>query len=467
MRSATAATARMGAMTAAMTAALAWLGSSPALGGATADPNIPFDKYTLPNGLEVILHQDRRVPTVYVEVVYKVGSKDEVTGKTGFAHLFEHVMFQGTKHVPEDKHFKFLQEAGASGTNGSTSFDRTNYYEQVPSNQLELALWLESERMGFLLERPSFKQTLDNQRDVVKNERRQRVENAPMGALNQVRLEAMYPPTHPYYHEVIGSMTDLSAAHEDDIKSFFYKWYAPNNAVLCIAGDFESAATRALVEKYFGPIPSGPPLTRPPVPPTELTGERRIAMEAKVERPFQTMVWHSPANFKPGDADLDVLAGVLSGGKTSRLYQRLVYELKVAQTVNASQSGSLLAGTFSISFSPMPGHTLAEIEALIDEELEKVRTRPVLTREIERIKNQIETGMFRGLQSPAGRAGRLLAYNLYVGDPGYIGQDLARYQAVGPTGIQKLAAQVLRKDARLIITVEPNPEAPIMGRLKK
>jgi zinc protease len=447
-------------------AVLAWMGPSSVLGAPSAEPNIPFEKYTLPNGLEVILHQDRRVPTVYVEVVYKVGSKDEVPGKTGFAHLFEHVMFQGTKHLPEDKHFKFLQEAGASGINGSTNFDRTNYYEQVPSNQLPLALWLESERMGFLLERPSFKETLDNQRDVVKNERRQRVENAPMGAVSQVRLEAMFPAGHPYRHEVIGSMSDLSAASEEDIKGFFYKWYAPNNAVLCIAGDFDTAATKSLIEKYFGPIPAGPPLTRPPVPPTALTGERRIAMEAKVERPFQTVVWHSPANFKPGDAELDILAGILSAGKTSRLYQRLVYEMKVAQTVGASQSGSLLAGTFSVSFSPMPGHTLAEIEKLVDEELEKIRTRPVTTREIDRVKNQIETGMFSGLESIQGRAGRLLAYNTYLGDPGYIGKDLARYRAVSAAQIQKLAAELLKKDARLVITVEPNPQAPIMGRVK-
>jgi zinc protease len=448
-------------------AALALIGPASALGAPSAAPNIPFEKYTLPNGLEVILHQDRRVPTVYVEVVYKVGSKDESPGKTGFAHLFEHVMFQGTKHLPEDKHFKFLQEAGASNINGSTNFDRTNYYQQVPSNQLPLALWLESERMGFLLERPSFKETLDNQRDVVKNERRQRVENAPMGALNQVRLEAMYPAGHPYHHEVIGSMTDLSAAREEDIKSFFYKWYAPNNAVLCVAGDFDTEATKSLVAKYFGAIPPGPALVRPPAPPAALAGEKRIAMEAKVERPFQMMVWHSPANFKPGDAELDVLAGILSAGKTSRLYQRLVYELKIAQTVGASQSGNLLAGSFSVTFSPMPGHTLAEIEKLVDEELEKVRSEPVQSREIERVKNQIETGMFDGLESIAGRAGRLLAYNTYLGDPGYIGQDLARFQAVNATQIQQVASTVLRKDARLVITVEPNPEAPIMGRVKR
>jgi zinc protease len=190
-------------------------------------------------------------------------------------------------------------------------------------------------------------------------------------------------------------------------------------------------------------------------------------MEAKVERPFQMMVWHSPANFKPGDAELDVLAGILSVGKTSRLYQRLVYELKIAQTVGASQGGNLLAGSFSVTFSPMPGHTLAEIEKLVDEELEKVRSEPVQSREIERVKNQIETGMFDGLESIAGRAGRLLAYNTYLGDPGYIGQDLARFQAVNATQIQQVASTVLRKDARLVITVEPNPEAPIMGRVKR
>jgi zinc protease len=261
------------------------LALAPGAARAAAIPEIPFEKYQLGNGMEVLLHADSSVPTVHVEVWYKVGSKDESPGRTGFAHLFEHIMFQGTKHVPEDAHFKYLAEAGASNRNGSTSNDVTNYFETLPSNQLELALWLESSRMGFLLDRPSFKSTFENQREVVKNERRQRIENAPMGGLWKVRGEALYSATHPYHHEVIGSMADLDAATEGDIKSFFARYYAPNNAIVLVAGDIDVARTKGLIEKYFGPIPAGPAITRRPVPPEAPLGERRIAMEAKVNLP--------------------------------------------------------------------------------------------------------------------------------------------------------------------------------------
>src|SRR5688572_3713564 len=253
---------------------------------AAADlPQLPFEKYTLPNGLEVILHEDHRMPEVAVDVWYKVGARDEVTGRTGFAHLFEHVMFQGTKHIAEDKHFEYLQKAGASGVNGSTSHDRTNYYEVVPSNQLELALWLESDRMGFLLDRVGFKETIDNQRDVVKNERRQRYENRPMGLVSKVLLEALYPPDHPYHHQVIGSMEDLTAASVDDVKAFFRTYYVPGNATLTIAGDFDRAKVKELVAQYFGPIPAGGPIQRRVAPDARLAASKRIAMEAKVQQP--------------------------------------------------------------------------------------------------------------------------------------------------------------------------------------
>src|SRR5262245_43432987 len=264
---------------------------APASAAGSALPSIAFERYTMHHGLEVILHEDHRMPEVAVDVWYKVGSKDEATGRTGFAHLFEHVMFQGTKHIPEDKHFEYLQKAGASNVNGSTGSDRTNYYEVVPSNQIELALWLESDRMGFLLERQGFKETLDNQRDVVKNERRQRVENRPMGLVSKVMLEATYQPQHPYYHEVIGSMADLSAASVDDVKTFFRTFYAPRNATLTIAGDFDRPRVKELVEKYFGPIPPSlggvpaGPIPRRPAPAPRIDHAKRVAMEAKVQLP--------------------------------------------------------------------------------------------------------------------------------------------------------------------------------------
>jgi zinc protease len=443
--------------------------AEPAVKNATsaAGPELPFVKYTLPNGLEVILHEDHRVPTVVVDVWFKVGSKDEQPGRTGFAHLFEHVMFQGSKHVGEDKHFALLQKAGVSNANGSTSEDRTNYFEVVPANQLELALWLESDRMGFLLDRPGLQETFDGQRDVVKNERRQRVENRPMGLVNKVTIEALFPANHPYHHEVIGSMDDLTGASLDDVRRFFNRWYVPNNATLVIAGDFDPARTKALVEQYFGPIPSGAPGVRPVAPAAKLDREKRIAMEAKVQQPALFINFVTPANFAPGDHDLDVVAQVLAGGKASRLYRRLVYDLQIAQTVTASQQSQQLESIFEISASPMPGHTVDELLKVIDEELERVRTAPVEARELDRAKNQIEFDTFRNLEPILARAERLQLYNLNAGDPGMLQKDLAAYQAIDAAAVQQAAARYLRKDARVVITVTPNPEAPIMGRVVK
>ncbi len=431
-------------------------------------PQLPFEKYTLPNGLEVILHEDHRMPEVVVDVWYKVGSKDEVAGRTGFAHLFEHVMFQGTKHVGEDKHFEYLQKAGASNVNGSTSADRTNYFEVVPSNQLELALWLESDRMGFLLDRPGFRETLDNQRDVVKNERRQRVENRPMGLVSKVLLEALYPLQHPYYHEVIGSMEDLSKASVDDVKIFFRTYYAPGNATVTIAGDFDRAHTKELVEKYFGPIPAAPssPVRAVPDLP-KLDAPKRVAMEAKVQQPQLFVSYLSPPSFAPGDRELDLIANLLANGKSSRLYRRMVYEMKIAQAVSASEESQKLASNFEITASPMPGHTVDELLAVIDDELDKLHREPPAPRELERAKNQLESDTIRNLEGLQPRAERLQSYNYLLGDPGFLGEDLRLYRAVDAAAIQRVAAQYLRKEDRVVVTVEPNPDAPIMGRVKK
>jgi predicted Zn-dependent peptidase len=458
-------------------AALAVLASaSAAPGGVTVDaptsktadlPQISFEKYTLSNGLEVILHEDHRTPEVAVDVWYKVGSRDEAPGHTGFAHLFEHMMFQGTKHIPEDKYFAYLQKAGASNVNGSTSADRTNYFEVVPSNQLELALWLESDRMGFLLDRPSFKETFDNQRDVVKNERRQRYENRPAGLIIEVLATGLYPPEHPYHHEVIGSMADLSAASVDEVKSFFRTYYAPGNATLTIAGDVDPARAKELVEKYFGPIPPGAPVVRRPGGEVRLAAPKRIAMEAKIQQPQLYVDYPSPANFAPGDRELDVLANVLGNGKASRLYKRLVYELKIAQAVTASQQSQLLASTFEITASPMPGHTVDEILAVIDEEIAKLQATLPEAPELERAKNQIESETVRSLEPVLARAERLQSYNYLLGDPGFVTEDLRRYRAVDAAGIQRYARDVLDKNNRVIVTVDPNPDAPIMGRVKK
>jgi zinc protease len=433
-----------------------------------AAPQIPFEKYSLPNGLEVILHEDHRMPEVVVDVWYKVGSKDEALGHTGFAHLFEHVMFQGTKHIAEDKHFEYLQKAGASNVNGSTSADRTNYFEVVPTNQVELALWLESDRMGFLLDRPGFRETLDNQRDVVKNERRQRVENRPMGLVSKVILETTYAPTHPYYHEVIGSMDDLSAASVEDVKAFFRSNYAPNNATLTVAGDIDRPKLKEMIDKYFGPIPgSGVGQLRPTPPMPTLGAQKRVSMEAKIQQPYLYVSFPSPPSFAPGDRELDLVANLLANGKSSRLYRRLVYDMKIAQSVSAAQESQKLASTFEISASPMPGHSVDELLAVIDEELDKLRREPPAAPEVDRAKNQLESDTIRNLEPLLARAERLQSYNYLLNDPGFLGEDLRLYRAVDAAALQRVAAQYLRKEARVVVTVAPNPDAPIMGRVKK
>jgi predicted Zn-dependent peptidase len=449
-------------------------------GDTASEPALPFEKYVLPNGLEVVLHEDHRVPQVAVDVWYKVGSKDEEPGRTGFAHLFEHLMFQGSKHVGEDKHFAYLQKAGVSNANGSTSEDRTNYFEVVPANQLELALWLESDRMGFLLDRAGLKEAFDGQRDVVKNERRQRIENRPMGLVNKVTIEALYPPNHPYHHEVIGSMEDLSLATLDDARRFFNRWYGPNNATLVLAGDIDPARARALVEKYFGPIPTGTGAAAPGSPAAtagttgtgtataapRLERETRIAMEAKIQQPQLFVDYLTPASFSQGDHEMDVVAQILGGGKASRLYRRLVYDLQIAQSVGANQQSQLLGSVFELSASPMPGHTVDEILAVIDEELARLARVPVEPQELDRAKNQIEFDMLRNLEPLLARAERLQAYNQLTGDPGQLPADLAAYRAVDAAAVQRAAARYLGHRGRVVVDVSPNPQAPIMGRIK-
>jgi len=288
-------------------------------------PSIKYEKYKLKNGLEVILSEDHRLPLVAVNLWYHVGPMYEKPGRTGFAHLFEHMMFQGSKNVGAKAQFRYLEAAGASDINGTTDFDRTNYFETLPSNQLELALWLESDRMGFLLE------TLDgpklaNQRDVVRNERRQSVENAPYQLPEEVMTQTLYPAPHPYHGVVIGSHADIEAAKLDDVREFFRQYYTPNNASIAIVGDFDSAKAKQMVEKYFGPIPSGPPVPPVEVKTQPITQEKRLTVTDEVELPRVYMLWLAPAYFAPGDADADMVAHALGGGKSSRLYKKLVYE---------------------------------------------------------------------------------------------------------------------------------------------
>ena len=309
---------------------------APAATNQTA-PKIAFEKYTLPNGLDVILSEDKRLPLVSVNLWYHVGPANEEPGRTGFAHLFEHMMFQGSKHVPPDTHFKFLESAGASEVNGTTDFDRTNYFETLPSNQLELALWLESDRMGYLLDKLDAAE-FENQQNVVRNERRQSIENAPYGIADEAVVQELFPPGHPYRANVMGSHQDIQAAKLEDVKKFFKQYYVPNNASLAIVGDFDKEPVKALVAKYFGTLKRGEPV--PPIKATTppITSERRRVVTDRVELPRVYLAWITPGYFKPGDSDADMTATLLGGGKSSRLYKRLVYDKQIAQDVTAQQA---------------------------------------------------------------------------------------------------------------------------------
>jgi predicted Zn-dependent peptidase len=427
---------------------------------------IKADKTRLPNGLEVVYDEDHRTPIVTVNLWYHVGSKDEPAGRNGFAHLFEHVMFQGSRHVPEDTYFRDLEKAGGTSINGTTNSDRTNYFETVPSNQLELALWLESDRMAYLLDHAG-EETFRSQREVVKNERRQSYENAPYGLVAQYMHAELFPKDHPYHLLTIGTPEDLDAAKLEDVRAFFRQYYVPNNCTIVLSGDFDRKKAEALVDKYFGPIPRGKDV--PKKRPTVVThpGETRLAIDAGVELPRAYVAWPTAAFFQQGDADLDLVAHVLAGGKTSRLYKRLVYDLQIAQGVSASQSSSQLASTFEITATARPGHTADELLRVIDEELDKLRKGGVQDAELARAKTTILADQLFDLERSSSRGNRLNTYNHYVGDPNWLSQDLARYSGATTNGVSEAARTWLKEHDRVIALVTPKKEAPISGVLVK
>src|SRR6201998_111887 len=317
-------------------------------------PQIKFERYKLANGLEVILSEDHRLPLVSVNLWYHVGAVNETAGRTGFAHLFEHMMFEGSKHVPGSSHAHYLEAAGVTDFNGSTAFDRTNYYETLPSNQLELALWLESDRMGYLPDKLD-QANLSNQQDVVRNERRQSYENAPYGIASEAVYHLLFPKEHPYYPMVIGSHADIQAAKLEDVRNFFKLYYAPNNASLAIVGDFDSAKVRQLVERYFGPLKRGQDVPRVKIATPPIASERRIVVQDNVQLPRVYLAWLTSPVYKPGDAEADITANVLGGGKSSRLYKKLVYEKQLALDVEASQNSLTLSSVFQIQATARPG----------------------------------------------------------------------------------------------------------------
>jgi zinc protease len=430
-------------------------------------PQINYEKTTLPNGLELILVEDHRLPTVAVNLWYHVGAANETPGLTGFAHLFEHMMFAASKHVPRGMADRLLEAAGGTDSNGSTDFDRTNYFDTVPSNQLELALWIHADRMGYLLDVLDQK-ALSNQQDVVRNERRETVENRPYGIVDEALYHLLFPKNHPYHGNVIGSHADIQAARLDDIRRFFKQYYRPNNASLVIAGDIDKARTRALVAKYFGSFQRGPALAKPKVATPPITAERRAVVTDRVELPRVLIGWLTSPAYQPGDAELSMAAQILGGGKSSRLYKALVYEQQIAQDVAAYQNSQGLTSMFVIDVTARPGHTAQEIEAAIDAELEQMRRDGPNAGEMERARNTIETAMLSQVEKIGGfgLANLLNQYNQYVGDPGYLPKDIARYRQISAAEVQRAIVAQLPKTARVVVHGVPGqqqlpPEAVI------
>jgi zinc protease len=417
---------------------------------------VPYTQFTLANGLHVILHEDHSVPLVTVNMWYHVGSSRERTGRTGFAHLFEHLMFMGSGHVKPGE-FDTLLEAAGGDNNGSTENDRTNYWINVPSNALELALFLESDRMGYLLESMT-PQTVDAQRDVVKNERRQSYENRPYGMADITLSEMLFPEGHPYHWPVIGYMPDLTAASYDDVVAFFKKYYAPSNASLVVAGDLDTAAARRLVEKWFSDVKPGSPVEPATIPGVALSSVQKKTITDRVQLPRLYLAWITPRHFEPGDAALDIVADVLAGGKNSRLYKRLVYDLQAAQNVSAQQASGTLASSFQITVTPRPGHTIDEMQKIVDEEIEKLQREPPTAHELERSLNQIESSFFNRMERVGGFGGKgdqLNAYYAATGDPDWFNEDLGRYRALSPSDVRAAAEAFLPRDRRVELTVVP------------
>ena len=416
--------------------------------------------FKLKNGLTVLVHEDHTVPVVAVNVWYHVGSKDEHPGRTGFAHLFEHLMFQGSAHVGDDEHLRLIAEAGGSA-NATTSEDRTNFFEAVPANFLERALFLESDRMGWFVDALT-QPKLDTQRDVVRNERRQSYENRPYGMAAFSIHEAIYPADHPYHWLTIGTHEDLEAANLEDVKAFFKAWYTPENASLAIAGDVTLAKAKTLAEKYFAEIPSHAPPEHAKAEPVKLAADQRGHLEDRVTLERMELVWPSPAWFGPGDAELDLLATIL-GGKSGRLYKRLVYDLKVAQSVQVGQSSAKLGSLFQIVVTARPGHTAQEMEKLVDEEIGKLLgPQPITAEELSRAKNHWEALFVYGLQSIEGRADVVSQYLDALGSADSFDRDRHRYLDATPEALMKQAGETLRSH-RYALTITPLPKGAQKG----
>lgn len=433
----------------------------PAIAGAQAKKlSVPFVLDTLPNGLTLIVHEDHSTPVVTTNVWFHVGSVDEKPGRTGFAHLFEHLMFMGSKNAEYPQFDRLLEAAGANN-NGSTTEDRTNYYESGPSSSLPLMIWLEADRMGWLL--PTMdKPKVDLQRDVVKNERRQSYENQPYGLVADFEPKLMYPATHPYSWPVIGSMADLSAASVDDVKAFFRQYYAPNNATLVVAGDVNAVEVKALVRKYFTEIPRGPNIERPA--PTPFTvHDTVLTLEDRVQLPRLYLEWHTVKGWHGDDAALQIAATVLAGSRTARLTQALVYNGELATNVFARQDGKRLDGDFSIVATARPGKGLDTLRTVVDAEVRKLASDGPSARELEQAKNAIEANFLRSIESVGGKADQLNEYYYQTGKPDSFQADLDRYRNVTAADVQRVLKKYLQT-TRVMVSVVPQGKPELAAK---
>jgi zinc protease len=418
------------------------------------DPKIAYEKYKLPNGLEVILAPDNSVPIVAVNVWYHVGSGDEVPGRSGFAHLFEHMMFQGSKNTGEDAHFKILRNVGATDVNGTTNTDRTNYFEVVPSNQLETALWLESDRMGHLLDVLD-KKEMDNQIDVVRNEKRQNYDNRPYNLARFAMYDALFPEGHPYRHLTIGLHEDLVRASVEDVKKFFKTWYVPANATLTISGDFDPAEAKKLVEKWYGSFPKSekPAVVKIPAP-LPAAKEITIDNDTFAKLPQVTFAFISPAAYADGDAELDFVADALTREGVGRLYKALVYDKQLAQSVRANQGGMTFNGIFTVTVTLRRDAKLDEVKKIVMDELAKVTKENLTDKEMARVIASNEAQVVYGLENVNGRANLLQECNQFFGDPGCITADLDRYRHATADKIRATAAKWLQPEHMVTVVTQ-------------
>jgi zinc protease len=423
--------------------------------------NIPFEKYTLPNGLTVILSPNQSTPTVSVDVWYHVGSKNESKGRTGFAHLFEHVMFTGSGNVPYGLHDRLTEGVGG-GNNGSTTQDRTNYYENIPSNYLESALWLESDRMGFLLDKLDSAKFLA-QRDIVQNERRQGVDNQPYGRAFEIMTVALYPETNPYSWPVVGYMKDLQAASLEDVKNFFRLYYAPGNATISIVGDFNPAQAKQWVQRYFGDLPKGNTINRPQVSPPTITAEKRLVFEDRVQVPRMYVAWPAIGVRDNDSYALQVLGQILTGSRTARLTKALVYDRQSAASVGSFHDMSENVGEFYVTVTPRPGHTLTQLEAAMDSVLTRLKVEGPTAEELARALAGIEFEFVSGLQSNLGKAEQLNEGQVYFGDPGYYRTRYARMKAVTAADVKRVANTYLGA-GRVVLSVVPEGKPDLAAK---